>query len=92
MPYIEGIIPDLHHTIITDSSIDPNTCDNLLTIPPGESYSARLGNEDAKSQYEKLVYNISVSNQNSFFIYKYAAVLQYCNTTLKTQPSFNVSI
>jgi hypothetical protein len=74
-PYIEGIVPDLHHTIITEASFDGFTCENLLTIPPGESYSARLGNEDAKSAYEKLVYNISVSNQNSFFTYKYAAVM-----------------
>ncbi len=92
IPYIEGIVPDLHHTIINVSSIDPYTCGGLLTIPSGESYSARLGSETAGAQTEKLVYNISVSNQNNLFIYKYAVVLQDGEHILSTQPKFSVRI
>lgn len=87
----QGIEPT-RHEIITVSSLDKNTCYGLSTIPPGESYSARLGNEESGAEAEKLVYNISVTDQNSLFIYKYAVVVEDAGHEYYDQPGFNVRI
>jgi gliding motility-associated-like protein len=79
-------------TIITVPSLDKYTCSGLSTIPPGESYSARLGNEKSGAEAEKLVYDISVTDQNSLFIYKYAVVVEDPGHDYNDQPGFSVRI
>ena len=44
------------------------------------------------AEAEKLVYDISVTNQNSLFIYKYAVVVEDAGHDYYDQPGFSVRI
>jgi gliding motility-associated-like protein len=70
-----GIVPG-RHTIMNASAIDPFTCGGLNVLPPGASFSARLGNSGTGAQGEQLRYTLSVTNQNALFVYKYAVILE----------------
>jgi len=86
-----GIV-DGRHTIMTNPVGDPFTCGNVLTIPPGEPFAARLGNggrnPDATGttqpgwtngvgwQGEYLSYSYVVDKSNSLLQFKYAVVFQ----------------
>ncbi|MFK5974690.1 MAG: hypothetical protein QM485_15615 [Flavobacteriaceae bacterium] len=48
------LIVDGSHTIITTSSLDPNTGDKVPTIFPGSNYSIRIGSEINGAQAESL--------------------------------------
>ncbi len=103
--YTEGIVPG-RHTIITNSTPDPFTCGNVMTIAPGETSSVRLGNggfggwgNGVRWQRDYLEYTVSVSNFNALLIYKYAVVLQDPNSgagvashAAPIKPRFKVSI
>ena len=80
------------HTIITEPTLDPRTCDMLVTIPPGETFSAKLGNESVRSEAEVLVYSMNVTPENSIFLYKYAIVVEDPDHLPKEQPQFSVAI
>lgn len=80
--YKEGIVQG-RQTIITTSTPDPFTCGNVMTLPPGEKQSVRLGNggigswgNGVKWERDYLIYNFAITPGNSLIIYKYAAVLQ----------------
>jgi gliding motility-associated-like protein len=72
-----GVV-DGRHTIITESSWDPHTDNNVSTMPPVGSgaYSVRLGNDNVGSEAESLERTFTVTNDNKLFIYQYALVLQ----------------
>lgn len=103
--YTEGIVPG-RHTIITNSTPDPFTCGNVMTIAPGETSSVRLGNggigawgNGVRWQRDYLEYTVSVSEFNALLIYKYAVVLQDPNSgagiashAAPIKPRFKVSI
>jgi len=80
------------HTVITAQGIDPFTCGGLNMIPPGATTSARLGNSGTGSQAERLVYQTTVTPDNSLFVYKYAVVLEDPGHTPAEQPEFRVRI
>lgn len=86
-----GIVTE-RHTIISTQAFDPNTGDQLPEIPAGELFSARLGNMNGGAESEKLTYTISVDNNNTVFIYKYAAVLQDPGHEDFEQPGFTIKI
>lgn len=84
--FTEGIVPG-RHTIITNSTPDPFTCGNVMTIAPGDNASVRLGNggigawgNGVRWQRDYLEYTVSVSDFNALLIYKYAVVLQDPNS------------
>lgn len=85
-------INDQFHKIITESTKDPRTCSQLSTIPPGESYSAKLGNEINGARSEKLVYTTSITAENSIFLYKFAIVVEDPGHEIDQQPGFSVKI
>jgi PKD repeat protein len=98
--YSTGIVPG-RHTIITTSTPDPLTCGNVMTVPPGEKYSVRLGNGGIGSwgngvqwQRDYLSYNFDISSSNSMVVYKYAVVLQdpVPKHTKSLAPRFIVSV
>jgi len=80
------------HTIITAAGIDPNTCGGLQMIPPGHNRSLRLGNSGTGAQAERITYQISVSQANALFIYKYAVVLQNPGHSPNSQPTFQARV
>lgn len=72
-----GIVPG-RHTIITTSTLDPNTNNVISTMPTvgGGAYSVRLGNSNVGSEAEKLKRSFTVGPANQLFIYQYALVLE----------------
>ena len=80
------------HTIITTPGTDPFTCGGLPMIPPGSSFSARLGNSGTGAQGEQLRYSLTVTPQNSLFIYKYACVLEDPGHPPNAQPVFQMRL
>ncbi len=66
------------HTIITSSSLDPNTNNMIPTMPPvgGGAYTVRLGNDNVGSEAESLTRSFIVNADNELFIYQYAVVLE----------------
>jgi gliding motility-associated-like protein len=85
------IVPG-RHTIITESTLDPNTCNNLPTIFPGSDYSIRLGNDSVRSRSESLHYRMTVDPNNPLFIYRYAVVLEDPGHPHEEQPAFELSV
>jgi gliding motility-associated-like protein len=85
-----SIIPG-RHTIMT-GGIDPYSCGGLSCVPPGSSYSARLGNANVNAEGEKLIYSMSVSSLNSIFVYKYAALLEDAGHPASDQPKLTVEV
>lgn len=87
-----GIVPG-RHTIMNAPATDPNTCGGLNVLPPGATFSARLGNQGTGAQGEQLRYTLAVTNQNALFVYKYAVVLENPSGHSPTeQPEFKMRI
>jgi gliding motility-associated-like protein len=87
-----GITPG-RHTIMNASAIDPFSCGGLNVLPPGGSFSARLGNSGTGAQGEQLRYTLAVTNQNALFVYKYAVVLENpAGHSPNEQPEFRMRI
>ena len=84
--------PPLHSLIPAPGFQDPNACDMLTTVFPGEAYSARLGHETGGQHAAQLKYDIPVTAQNYLFIYRYAIVLQDPNHSPGQQPSFTIEV
>jgi hypothetical protein len=83
------------HKIITDvTALDPNTCNNMLKICPGETHSARLGHEGGSIQGAgaQLKFNIQVNTQPYYFCFKYALVLDNGGHVPEQQPNFRIEI
>lgn len=87
----EGLVAT-SHKIITTATFDPRTCSELSTIPPGESFSAKLGNEFGGAESETLVYSMNVTPDNTIFLYKYAIVVQDPGHAASAQPEFSARI
>jgi len=81
-----------HMIIQSPGTQDPNTCGGLPTVPTGELYSARLGNDNVNREAEQLRYTTTVTKDNNLFIYKYAVVLQDPGHPYDEQPSFTIEV
>lgn len=99
---VEGFV-DRRHTIISDpEAYDPNTGYQLKMIPPGYTYSARLGDiitaEDRSADRfrcwnQTLNYTMDVDEENSLLIINYALVLEYDPDHLESQePRFHFTL
>ena len=80
------------HTIISTQGFDIKTCGGLPMIPPGYNRSIRLGNQIDGAEGEKISYQLTVSLDNSLFIYKYAVVLEDPDHTAVQQPNFEMRL
>jgi gliding motility-associated-like protein len=69
-------------TLMNQPGTDYNTGNALSVIPPGGSYSCRLGNdlcsscEGGNPQAERMTYTYTVTSTSAIFTYQYAVVLQ----------------
>jgi len=86
----QGIVNG-RHTIMTGGT-DAHTGNLLNVLPPGATRSARLGNDNVNAEAERLRYSLTVTPQNSLFIYKYAVVMEDPGHTSGDQPKFNVRV
>ncbi|MGQ0827372.1 MAG: PKD domain-containing protein [Bacteroidota bacterium] len=71
------------HTIMNAATPDPYSCNNIMRLPPGEPFCARLGNGGQGAwgngvgwQIDYLSYTYKVDNTNSLLTYKYAVIFQ----------------
>ncbi len=87
----------VHKLIPGPGWLDHNTCDSMINVFPGESFSARLGDtiytSSAQKKAAQLKYQVTVSQQSYLFIYRYAVVLQTGgHIPPDHQPDFQVMI
>jgi gliding motility-associated-like protein len=81
------------HTIISTAGTDPNTGGGLPMLPPGSTYSCRLGNNSTGAEAEVIKYTLNVNPNNALLIYKFAAVLENPTGHGPTeQPKFEVRL
>jgi uncharacterized protein (TIGR02145 family) len=71
---------------------DPYSCDSINTVFPGETFSARLGDTAGGGHAEQLKYNVTISQDNYLFIYRYAVVLESPNHSTSEQPGFTIQV
>lgn len=81
------------HTIMyTPGQTDANCSDQLSTIPKGEKYSVRLGNDD-NGDGESITYTHKIdSGYPLILLLKYAVVLQDPSHTPEKNPHFTLEI
>nr|MBA3705823.1 hypothetical protein [Bacteroidota bacterium] len=90
--YKTGIVPG-RQTIINKSTPDIYACSNVMTLPPGVPFCARLGNggigpwgDGVQWQRDFLSYSMIVTTSNSLLTYKYAVILQDPNKDVSGNP------
>ena len=71
---------------------DPYSCDSINTTYPGEAFSARLGDTSGGGHAEQLKYDVTISEDNYLFIYRYAVVLESPNHIKSQQPGFTIQV
>jgi uncharacterized protein (TIGR02145 family) len=75
---------------------DPHTCGNIMTVFPGEAYSARLGNDNVTGSQpgygEQMSYDVNVTSDKYLFIYRYAVVLEDNGHPAIQQPNFTIDV
>ncbi|MCR4848755.1 MAG: hypothetical protein K5920_07915, partial [Bacteroidales bacterium] len=59
----QGVVPG-RHTVMTQQKYDPYTNNQLSVIPPGETYSIRLGDSIPFSQAESIAVDVSIDTNN----------------------------
>ena len=81
-----------HNTPMTDPIVAASGS-HLYIVPPGESYSIRLGNWQTGAQAEAMEYNIDVDTTDfDMLILKYAAVMQDPDHDSSSQPRFRIEM
>ena len=96
-PYLHQGVGEWHHTVITDpwaTDMEYLTNNQLLMVPPGETYSILLGNWAGGCGAESISVDIEVdTNQFDLLILMYAAVMDNpVNHHPWQQPKFTFDI
>ena len=87
-----GIISS-SHSVVSGSGTDAYTGGVVPVVAPANIFSAKLGNDSAGSQSERLSYTFTVSALAPLLIYQYAVVFQFpINHPPTKQPRFDVMI
>jgi len=87
-----GFHPQRHVIIPGPGTYDPQTCDSLITVYPGEAYSARLGSTTDGGLAEQLKYTLTIDEDSYLFIYRYAVVFEDANHSIDEQPAFKIEL
>ncbi len=81
------------HTLHTTNEADPRTGGGLMTIPPCELYSVRLGNWNTGAEAESIAYDFAVDTTDAdILLLKYAAVLEDPSHSSSEQPRFDFEL
>lgn len=94
-----GIDPDRHRIMHISEGVDPiaalhcATNTELPVVPQGAGqYSMRLGNAFTGAEAERVILDLTVTEENSFFLLSYAVVLQDPGHPEHQQPRFELRI
>jgi uncharacterized protein (TIGR02145 family) len=88
----QGFHPTRHVLIEAPGTLDPQTCDSLITVYPGEAWTARLGDINQGGLAEQLKYTLTIDEDSYLFIYRYAVVFEDANHAVEEQPAFKIEI
>ncbi|MCX6286602.1 MAG: PKD domain-containing protein [Bacteroidetes bacterium] len=82
----------LHKIMAGPGYMDSFGCDTVVTVFPGESFSARLGDTTTGRHGAELHYEVYVTSTNYLFVYRYAIVLEepVPAHSVAQQPNFQV--
>ncbi len=81
------------HQLTNGSGSDAYTLGAVAVVAPGSTYSAKLGNDSANSEAERLSYTFTVSAQAPLIVYRYAVVFQFpINHPPTKQPRFEAMV
>lgn len=81
------------HTLHHISEPDPRTGGGLMTVPPCELYSVRLGNWSTGAEAESISYDYAVDTADAdILLLKYAAVLEDPSHSASEQPRFDFEL
>ncbi|HKR06794.1 MAG TPA: gliding motility-associated C-terminal domain-containing protein [Bacteroidia bacterium] len=89
---LTGIVEG-RHTIMSGSATDPLSLGLIPYLPAdGGNYTARLGNSNTGAEAEQLLYSLTVTEETSLFIYRYAVVLEDPGHSPADQPRFSIRV
>ncbi len=71
---------------------DSRTGNLLKCVPSGETYSIRLGDEKTGARIDRLIYQLTVDEHSTLFLWKFAVVLQDPGHVHEQQPAFSIYI
>ena len=84
------------HLIMSGTGNDPNvTIENIPIVSAGSSFSARIGNDVNGAFYDRISRSVTVTPDNSLFVYRFAIILQNPDPKTHTpaqQPKFLVKV
>jgi hypothetical protein len=84
-----GFALGTRHTIMSGAGVDPFGGFPVVA-PGGGTRSFRLGNSGTGAQAEQLIQKYRVSSSNTYFVYKYAVVLEDPGHAPIEQPFFRI--
>ena len=84
--------PPQHRIIPAPGYPDPFTGGALISVFPGEAYSARIGDSVDGGFAARLKYQITVSEDDYLFVYRYAVVLEDQGHPAEEQPGFFIAV
>lgn len=94
-----GIVSRRHAIMSDTTAYDANTGYMLKKVPPGYSYSARLGDEKISTDgtvrcwQQSLQYTMTIDSTNALLVIKFALVFQYDDDHIATnEPRFRFTI
>jgi PKD repeat protein len=86
-----GVLSPLRHEIVSGLGTDPFS--GLPKVcPTGGAFSCKLGNSNTGGEAEVIEQTFLVTNNNKFFNYKFAPVLQDAGGWLGNEPYFKASM
>jgi len=91
-PFLNQGVVSGRHTLITTQGTDPYTGGALQLLPPGETQTIKLGNEQIGAEAEALNYRFTVDVNNTMLLLKFAVVLEDPDHLYVEQPRFVVRV
>ena len=91
-PYASVGIINGRHTVMTNVNGKDSNIPQLSVVPPGETSSIRLGNDNTGSEAESITFEYTVDPDNTILLLKYAAVMEDPNHSAYEQPRLRLEV
>jgi len=90
---INGTLNFGHRIMTLGDGNDPNiNLEQLPCVPPGSTYSMRIGNDRTRSYYDRATTSMLITPSNNLFQYQFAIVFQDPSHFSFQQPKFSLTI
>ena len=91
-PYASVGVINGRHTVMTNVNGNDSNIPQLSVVPPGETSSIRLGNDNTGSEAESITFEYTVDPENTILLLKYAAVMEDPNHSAYEQPRLRLEV